>query len=85
VIFVFGMKSGVGMERMSEFFHRVRLDRYVAASPTVLRSLCRQMETVIMAYAAEQEQPRGQAERGIPIIAGADETFFDQVILVMMD
>ena len=43
------------------------------------------METVIMAYAAEQEQRRGQAERRVPIIAGADETFFDQVILVMMD
>jgi hypothetical protein len=85
VIFVFGMKSGVGVERLSEFFHRIRFDRYVAASPTALRSLCGQMETVIMAYAAEQEQQRGQAEQRVPIIAGADETFFDQVILVMMD
>jgi hypothetical protein len=27
VIFVFGIKGGVGAERLSEFFHRVRLDR----------------------------------------------------------
>ena len=85
VMFVFGMKSGVGVERISEFLHRVRLERYVAASPTALRSLCAQMETVIMAYPAEQEQRRGQAECRVKIIAGADETFFDQVILVMMD
>src|SRR5512135_3779120 len=32
VMFVFGMKSGVGVERLSEFFHRIRFDRYVAAS-----------------------------------------------------
>jgi hypothetical protein len=85
VLFVFGMKSGVGVERISEFLHRVRLERYVAASPTALRSLGAQMETVIMAYPAEQEQRRGQAACRGKIIAGADETFFDQVILVMMD
>jgi hypothetical protein len=79
------MKSGVGVERISEFLHGVRLERYVAASPTALRSLGAQMETVLIAYAAEQEQRRGQAECRVPIIAGADETFFDQVILVMMD
>jgi hypothetical protein len=85
VLFVFGMKSGVGVERISEFLHRVRLERYVAASPTALRSLGAQMETGIMAYSAEQEQRRSQAQCRVPIIAGADETFFDQVILVMMD
>lgn len=85
VIFVFGMKGGVGVERLSEFFHRVRLERYVAASPTALRSLRAQMEAVIMAYPVEQEQRLGQAERRVEIIAGVDETFFDQVVLVMMD
>jgi len=85
VMFVFGMKSGVGVERISEFLHRVRLERYVAASPTALRSLGAQMEPVILAYSAEQEPRRSQAQCRVPIIAGADETFFDQVILVMMD
>ena len=86
VIFVFGLKGGVGVERLSEFFHRVRLERYLAVSPSALRSLRTQMEAVILAYSAEQEQRFGQAGRRLEIIAGADETFFDQVVvLVMMD
>jgi len=85
VVFVFGLKGGMGVERMSEFFHRVRLERYLAVSPSALTSLRTQMETVILAYSAEQEQRLGQAGRRLEIIAGADETFFDDVVLVMMD
>jgi IclR helix-turn-helix domain len=85
VIFVFGLKGGVGVERISEFFHRVRLERYLAVSPSALRSLRTQMEAVILAYPAEQEQRFGQAGRRLEMIAGADETFFDHVVLVMMD
>ncbi len=75
----------MGVERISEFFHRIRLERYLAVSPSALRSLRTQMEAVILAYPAEQEQQIGQMARRVPLIAGADETFFEQVILVMMD
>ncbi len=85
VLLVFGLKGGVGVERISEFFHRIRLARYLAVSPSALRSLRTQMEEVILAYPAEQEQQIGQPARRVPMIAGADETFFEQVILVMMD
>ncbi len=85
VLLVFGLKGGVGVERISEFFHRIRLERYLAVSPSALRSLRTQMEAVILAYPAEQEQRFGQAGRRLEMIAGADETFFDQVVLVMMD
>jgi hypothetical protein len=85
VVFVFGLKGGVGVERLSEFFHRVRLERYLAVSPSALRALRAQMEAVILAYQAEQEQRLGQGGRRLEIIAGADETFFDPVVLVMMD
>jgi hypothetical protein len=85
VLLVFGLKGGVGVERISEFFHRIRLERYLAVSPSALRSLRTQMEAVILAYQAEQEQQIGQTARRVPLIAGADETFFEQVILVMMD
>lgn len=85
VIFVFGIKAGVGVERISEFFHRVRLDRYVGSSPTALRNLRGQLEQVILAYQTAQQSERCQGEQRIEICAGADETFFDQVILVLMD
>jgi hypothetical protein len=75
VVFVFGLKGGVGVERLSEFFHRVRLERYLAVSPSALRSLRTQMETVILAYQTEQEQRLGQAGCRLEIIAGAAETF----------
>lgn len=85
VVFVFGIKSGVGAERLSEFFQRVRLARYVGSSPTALRRLRTQLEEAIIAYQAAQETQLRQAEHRVEICAGADETFFDQVILVMMD
>jgi hypothetical protein len=85
VIFVFGIKGGVGAERLSEFFHRVRLDRQVGSSPTALRTLRRQLEEAILAYQATQESETRQSGCRVEICAGADETFFDQVILVLMD
>lgn len=85
VIFVFGIKGGVGAERLSEFFHRVRLDRQVGSSPTALRRLQEQLEEAIVAYPTAQEHQLHPTERRVEICAGADETFFDQVILVMMD
>jgi hypothetical protein len=86
VLLVFGLKGGVGDERISEFFHRVRLERHLAVSPSALRALRTQMEEVILAYSAEQEQRLGQAGRRLEMIAGVDETFFAQkVVLVMMD
>jgi hypothetical protein len=43
------------------------------------------LEEQIMRYATEQEAQIQQASQRIEICAGVDETFFDQVILVMMD
>lgn len=43
------------------------------------------MEGGILAYQAEQERRLGQAGHRLEIIAGADETFFDHVVWVMMD
>lgn len=85
VVLVFGIKSGVGAERLSEFFQRVRLERYVGSSPTALRQLRTQLEEAILAYRTEQGALLRQAEQEVTICAGADETFFDQVVLVMMD
>ncbi len=85
MIFVFGIKGGVGAERLSEFFHRVRLNRHVGCSPTALRRLRGQLEEAILAYRAAQQSERRPSGQRVEICAGADETFFDQVILVLMD
>jgi hypothetical protein len=85
VLFVFGIKGGVGVERIAEFFQRVRLDRHVGSSPTALRTLRGQLEEVILAYQASQQSERRQSGGRVEICAGADEAFFDEVILVLMD
>ena len=66
------------------FFHRVRLDRHVGSSPTALRNVRRQLEEAILAYQAPQHSDLCQSEQRVEISAGADETFFDEVILVLM-
>lgn len=84
-IYELGIKGGVGAERLSAFFHRVCIDGHVASSATALRGLRDQMEAIILAYGDEQARHYQQPAAGVEICAGADETFFDQVILVMMD
>ena len=84
-LLVFGIKAGVGAERLSEFFHRIRLDRHVGCSVTALRGLRGELQELIVTYGAEQERQIQQAGQPVEICAGVDETFFDQVILVLMD
>jgi DNA-binding Lrp family transcriptional regulator len=84
-IFVFGLKSNVGASRLSEFFHLVRLEKRAGVSPTALRNIMMRMEDAVLRYGEKQEAGReGKPLR--EIIAGGDETFFNEMaILVMMD
>jgi hypothetical protein len=84
-IFVFALQGGIGCERLSQFFRLLRLERHIGVSPTALRSLRGRMESLIIDY---QQQQQGQIQDNcadIEICAAADETFFDQVILVLLD
>jgi hypothetical protein len=38
-LFVFTLEGGIGCERLSKFFHLLRLQRHIAVSPTALRTL----------------------------------------------
>ncbi len=81
-IFVFALQGGIGCERLSQFFHLLRLQRHIGVSPTALRSLRSQMESKILDY---QQQQLQTSSSQVEVCAAADETFFDQVILVMLD
>ena len=50
VIFEFGIKGGVGAERISEFFHLIHLEKNLAISPNVLRILARKLENLVIEY-----------------------------------
>lgn len=85
VVYVFGIKHGIGNQALSEFFHLVRLERHIGVSPTAIDRLRVRMEQQILSYQAEQQQQLQQAQTVVEICAGADETFFEQVVLVLLD
>ena len=49
-IFVFAIGGGIGCERLSQFFHLLRLHHHIGVSPTALRSLRARMESTIIEY-----------------------------------
>lgn len=85
VVYVFGVKQGVGTETLSEFFHLLHLEEQIGVSPTALQGLRMQLEGQILAYRDEQQQQLPQAHTQVEICAGADETFFEQPVLVLLD
>ena len=54
IIYVFGIKGGIGADRLSEFFHRVHLERHVGCSPSALDRLRTEFEATLLAYPPEQ-------------------------------
>ena len=86
VLYEFGIQGGAGGEKLSGFFKRIHLEKHIGVSPTALRRQLRQMEALLAEYQRlhEGQQRRGGQPR--EVVAGADETFFDeQMILVLMD
>jgi len=81
-IYLFGIRGGIGMETIAEFFRRLRLDRHIGVSPSSLHRLTVRIEGLILDYKEAYEQGKGGCAH---VIVGADETFFEKVILVMID
>ena len=82
----FGIKCGVGAETLSIFFHQIRLSEQFGASPTAIRSMIKRIEDLLVDYQKIQEEE--QRHTGAPrnVIAGGDETFFRELlILVLVD
>jgi IclR helix-turn-helix domain len=85
VLYVFGLKRGVGAETMSAFFACLHLEQHVGCSPTTLRALREQLEALIVATTEAWER-EGIAQGQIgPIVGSVDETFLERMILVFMD
>ena len=81
-IYMFGIRGGMGVRALSEFFHLVRVETHPGVSPSSLCRLIARIEDLMLAYKERHERSRkGLAQA----IAGADETFFDQIILVVVE
>jgi Family of unknown function (DUF6399) len=84
-IFIFCFQHGVGSESLSKFFRLLRLDRHIGVSPSALRKIRDRMETEIQTYQQAQLSALANTDQPIEVCGGIDETFFDQVVLVMLD
>ncbi len=84
VVYHFGIQQGVGAESLSRFFKAIHIETHVGVSPSALRSLKGGLHEQVAAYAAAQsEHCQPKASQGICV--GADETFFDLPILVLIE
>ena len=82
----FAICEGVGAGKLSRFFKRIRLDKHFGASPTTLLTQLKRMEDLIAAYQQVHEEQQRQTGTCRDVIAGGDETFFrDLMMLVLMD
>jgi hypothetical protein len=84
-LYTFGLKRGVGLETMSEFFTRLHLATQVGCSPSALRGVMQALEAALLETAAAWEQQgcaRGEMRE---VIGAVDETFLERMLLVCMD
>jgi DNA-binding IclR family transcriptional regulator len=74
-LYPFGLKRGVGLETLSEFFLRLRLTTQVGCSPSALRGVMQALETALLETAGRWEEDGGRAGEVHEIIGAVDETF----------
>jgi len=71
-LYTFGLKRGVGLDTMSEFFARLHLETQVGCSASALRGLMQALEAALLATAAAWEkdgQMRGEVREIIGAVA----------------
>src|SRR5262244_954659 len=84
-LYTFGLKRGVGLDTMSEFFARLHLATQVGCSPSALRRVMQVLEAALLETTAIWEQEGCASGAMREVIGAVDETFLERMILVCMD
>src|SRR5215471_11501921 len=84
-LYTFGLKRGVGLDTMSEFFARLHLATQVGCSPSALRGVMQVLETALLETTRAWEHESCAHGEGREVIAAVDETFLEHMLLVCMD
>jgi hypothetical protein len=84
-LYTFGLKRGVGVDTLSEFFARLRLETQIGCSPGAVRHMMQTLEMAAVATAETWEQAAVAAGEVREIIGGVDETFLERMMLVFQD
>jgi hypothetical protein len=84
-LYTVGLQRGVGVDTMRAFFPRLRLERQVGCSPSALRGVMHVLEATLLETVGAWEQDACAGAEGREIIGAVDETFLEQMMLVLMD
>jgi Family of unknown function (DUF6399)/IclR helix-turn-helix domain len=84
-LYTFGLKRGVGVDTISEFFSRLHLVTQVGSSPGALRNLMQALEQTIVETGQAWEKEGTAGGDVLEIIGAVDETFLEQMLLVFLD
>ena len=85
ILYTFGLKRGVGMDTMHEFFARLHLATQVGCSPSALRRVMQTLEATILETATTWEKDGVAMGAGQEIIGAVDETFLERMVLILLD
>ena len=88
VLYTFGIKGGIGAERIEEFFDQIRLHTHVGISPSSILRTLKEIEVNILKYKELQEQDIKKAAaygEQLKLVLGLDETWLDKMLLVCQD
>jgi len=81
----FGLKRGVGIETMSEFFARLHLATQAGCSPSALQGVMQVLEEAVLETAQTWEQDGIAHGEVREIIGGVDETFLERMMVIFQD
>ncbi len=83
-ILVFGVMCGVGAGKIRFFFKLIRIFTHVGISESSIRNIANEIEKELIEFQKRHEVAINP-EKPLEVIVGADETFFDEIILVLME
>lgn len=83
-IFHFGIRHGVGAEMISDFFKLLNLEKHIGVSPSSIKKMRTKIEGIIIEF-QEIHRTCNISDKPLKIVGGVDETFFKEMILVLMD
>ena len=84
-LYTVGLKRGVGLDTLSEFFARLRLETQVGCAPSALRGVMEALVDAMVETTQGWEQDGVAEGEGREIIGAVDETFLAQMLLVFQE
>lgn len=88
VLYTFGIKGGIGAERLEEFFEQIRLHTHVGISPSSILRVLKEIELSILQYKELQEadmEKAGIYGKELKLVLGLDETWLEKMLLVCQE